>query len=267
MKTKLLFVMAVILAGCASPQRSGMALIPEEQPLEKYVREWKETNSRKTGLINAYLKKIGAKKENNDLIKKQEDIPINDAKKFGIPEEAGKNKLRKLTKSEYNKNELLLALYNREAERENLVLFLYKKTENGSYQVIFESKEEGNIFFNVTVFSLGKGNGDCICMEYGVCTCNSTCRIYNSKDGNSLQEIYSRDGQDLDIRLEDLDNDGVSELIETNSINSLFELMKGIKENFKDINSRELMMSSIATKIVVYKWDGKEFKNSGELYR
>jgi len=56
-------------------------------------------------------------------------------------------------------------------------------------------------------------------------------------------------------------------LIETKTINSPGGLITELREKFKDLNYRELLPAAMVTRTVIYKWDGKEFRNSGELYR
>ncbi len=268
MKIKILLAIAAVLTGCAAPQKPATAIINKEQPLEAFVREWKIKNSNKTGLLNEYLERNNTGRESKDYLPSaQESIPLIDAKKYGILEIAGKNKLKRLDRVEFNKKELLLALYSREAEREELMLYIYQKLENGRYKVIFSSKEEGNTFINAAVFPLGKTAGDIILLEYGVCVCNSTGKVYGSGPDSGLREMYAVEGESFSVRFQDLDNDGTGELIETKTINSPGGLITELREKFKDLNYRELLPAAMVTRTVIYKWDGKEFRNSGELYR
>jgi len=168
MKIKILLAIAAVLTGCAAPQKPATAIINKEQPLEAFVREWKIKNSNKTGLLNEYLERNNTGRESKDYLPSaQESIPLIDAKKYGILEIAGKNKLKRLDRVEFNKKELLLALYSREAEREELMLYIYQKLENGRYKVIFSSKEEGNTFINAAVFRSERRPGILYCWNTG----------------------------------------------------------------------------------------------------
>lgn len=268
MKIMPLLVITVLLAGCAAPQNKENTVVFEEQPLEVFVREWKARKTVSTGVVNEYLKR-----KNNETPKtagifyQQEDLPLENAKKHGIVEEENGKILTKQSLAKFGGTELLVAVYRMLQERQPLTAALFLKGKDGGFKNIFETKEEGNSFINVTLFSPGKGTGDFVLLEYGDCSCKPTNKVYRLENESVLLEKYSAEGEGLSVLFDDLDNDGVCELIETKNMGYSAELAEEIQKQFGDVNSTVRMMASVVTTVTIHKWDGKEFKKNGELYR
>ncbi len=261
-------LIVVLLSGCAASQKTPEKPVQSELSLETFVREWKEKKSSKAALAKAYLEYSASEKKTKGCFTAvQEEIPLANAKAYGLSVEGARRKLKKLSRVEFNKKEFLLALYALETEPESLVASILQKAEDGGYREVFESKEEGNTFFNVSVFSPGKETGDYLFMEYGVCSCSPTSAIYGLTADGSLREIYSVYGEGVEVVFEDLDNDGICELVEINNMRQSAELTEALKGKIKNTGSGVLMLAAMVTKIVIYKWDGKKFKNAAELYR